>query len=313
MVNTPHREWRRDGQDEGSPQTPSPPRSGPRRLGGSPSTVSPGVRSRLLAPTTPKSRASEMFLSPSPTLRSPAAQAPPRDSDKPIREISFNLKTRLNYAFVKLQNGWQDKTLPELEEALEGSPRKRHERSPVGPAEEYSNAYATAAAGADGAAENSAQSAFLRALSSPKKKPRSESVGQGSPPRLPMFPSHNEPSEVEAIETLMALSSAQKRLPHPARDAGAFLGAQPAALGQFPTFAAAPAPAATVHRSSLSSDSSDSSASSLKRALVKPFGLAPAEVPHQAQQAQHSEVQTDVETDVEEALTSDTEDAPVTD
>ena len=84
-------------------------------------TLSPTThRSRLLPPTTPKTRNTEMFLSPSPKLKSPNGSNSLITKDtKPIREISNDLKTRLNYAFVKLQNGWVDKTLPELEEKLD--------------------------------------------------------------------------------------------------------------------------------------------------------------------------------------------------
>ena len=83
-------------------------------------TLSPVHKSRLLPPTTPKTRNTEMFLSPSPKLKSPNGYNSSITKDtKPIREISNDLKTRLNYAFVKLQNGWIDKTLPELEETLD--------------------------------------------------------------------------------------------------------------------------------------------------------------------------------------------------
>lgn len=83
-------------------------------------TLSPIHKSRLLPPTTPKTRNTEMFLSPSPKLKSPNGNSSLITKDtKPIREISNDLKTRLNYAFVKLQNGWVDKTLPELEETLD--------------------------------------------------------------------------------------------------------------------------------------------------------------------------------------------------
>lgn len=83
-------------------------------------TLSPVHKSRLLPPTTPKTRNTEMFLSPSPKLKSPNGNSSLITKDtKPIREISNDLKTRLNYAFVKLQNGWVDKTLPELEETLD--------------------------------------------------------------------------------------------------------------------------------------------------------------------------------------------------
>ena len=73
-------------------------------------------RTRLLPPTTPKSRQTEVFMSPSPKLRSP--QVSKEIEKKPIKEISNELKTRLNYALMKLQNGWVDKSLPELEHTL---------------------------------------------------------------------------------------------------------------------------------------------------------------------------------------------------
>ncbi|CCK72823.1 transcriptional repressor WHI5 KNAG_0L02050 [Huiozyma naganishii CBS 8797] len=84
--------------------------------------TSPRARS-LLPPTTPKSRNTEVFLSPSQLqeqLKSPSHsnQGSVSKDNKPIKELSHNLKTRLSYAFVKLQNGWVDKTLPELENEL---------------------------------------------------------------------------------------------------------------------------------------------------------------------------------------------------
>ena len=141
----------------------------------------PGTSSLL--PTTPKSRRSEVFLSPSPRLSSPptaAAVAAARRpaGERPIREISHTLRTRLNYALVKLQNGWEDKTLPELETqlapAVETSPRRYHNRFPD-----------SADAG------TSAHTAFMQALG-------------GHPPR----------EEATAVETLMLLSSPTKKQQH---------------------------------------------------------------------------------------------------
>ncbi|EJS41695.1 whi5p [Saccharomyces arboricola H-6] len=133
----------------------------------------------LLPPTTPKSRRSEVFLSPSPRLRSPPTAAANRPSaERPIREISHTLRTRLNYAMVKLQNGWTEKTLPELETelapAVQTSPRRYHNRFPD-----------SADTG------TSAHSAFLQALG-------------GHPPR----------EEATAVETLMLLSSPTKKQQH---------------------------------------------------------------------------------------------------
>lgn len=84
--------------------------------------TSPQHKSRLLPPTTPKTKNTEMFLSPSPKLKSPGGgNSLITKETKPIRDISNDLKTRLNYAFVKLQNGWVDKTLPELEQTLDNT------------------------------------------------------------------------------------------------------------------------------------------------------------------------------------------------
>lgn len=83
----------------------------------------------LLPPATPKTRNTEMFLSPSPKLKSPGGgNSLITKENKPIRDISNDLKTRLNYAFVKLQNGWVDKTLPELEQKFD-HPHHQHHNS----------------------------------------------------------------------------------------------------------------------------------------------------------------------------------------
>lgn len=256
--------------EESSPETPSPPRQGRRSstsLGFLTSPLhpraeaamlrsshasssdngllipqSPNMRSRLLPPTTPKSRNAEIFLSPSPNLKSPGTY---RDNGKPIREISNGLKARLNYAMVKLQNGWVEKTLPELESELSSTgKRQKHDdeddddglnaarlelaRETVLKGSSYNNEYMKDSEGSteeqdlaateEDGASNSAHLAFLRALSSPKKKVKQEGV-----PRSPLQWSKpkkivttekgkdkDHPSEVEAIETLMSLSSPQR-------------------------------------------------------------------------------------------------------
>lgn len=335
---------------QGMPETPSPPRSTRRSsaslgylgspLGGStgpkfvdaPSTTFLGngrknsisrddnnARPRMLPPTTPKSRHNEVFMSPSPKLRSPHVS---KDVEKkPIKEVSNELKTRLNYALIKLQNGWVDKTLPELEQALTTSEKENmmmydiglhhynteHQRamaeqmnlfmSPQGKrrtSSTYVNQFANESSKSfsikgmnlrkasrgedlgtkavkteDGTANssgneedneiemedstdkdyevNSAHSAFLKALSSPKKRiptttqlpvsPLRWTNNKPAPLRLDTSPptkvdpaekeidrdSDNDkdkdtdkpdtsgpPSEVEAIETLMSLASPQK-------------------------------------------------------------------------------------------------------
>lgn len=274
------------GTDGGSPETPSPPRharrsstslgfftsplypraeskndfspSGPGGDGGNNPLLmphSPGMaRSRLLPPTTPKSRNAEMFLSPPPKLKSPSVY---KDNGKPIREISDSLKARLNYALIKLQNGWVDKTLPELENELDepvSSERREQEGQQHrlhGYRGSYRNEYAVENepthlrnhSDDDDDNANSAHSAFLKVLSSPGKrkdnnraiapptsplnwsarsepfKSRSPTTRKPQPPQLqPLKVPHKRqgtkkqqpPSEVEAIETLMSLSSPQR-------------------------------------------------------------------------------------------------------
>lgn len=294
---------------------------------------SPGPKSRLLPPTTPKSRNAEIFLSPSPKLKSPSIQ---KDNGKPIREISNGLKARLNYAFVKLQNGWVDKTLPELENELKSD--KKHgaeyksdeEVSNAGPGltgaflkrSSYSNEFLNTQDDSPlkqgfGAIEeddssNSAHIAFLKALSSPKKKTKQE------PPASPLQWSQqkgssnmpkkekDQPPEVEAIETLMSLSSPQRprsnqefSLPAPPKRPG--LSAQvisPASSASSPssdstqTSKSATGTELDSHRLAMpimQKQSSESSAESLEKSLH-----ADKEVP-----LEYDQQQTDIETDVE--------------
>lgn len=276
--------------DGGSPETPSPPYNARRSStslgfltsplhpraeailsknefsspsgdgGGGLMPASPGMpsRSRLMPPTTPKSRNAEVFLSPPPKLKSPSVY---KDNGKPIREISNSLKARLNYALVKLQNGWVDKTLPELENELDepmssssqGQTQQRIHGQRPGYRGSYHNEYATDGQDSylsshseeEGDNGNSAHSAFLKALSSPKNKKNNREVPPASPlhwsargerhnsqspskqnkPQPPQLPplkvpqqrpnrqqpgKKQPPSEVEAIETLMSLSSPQR-------------------------------------------------------------------------------------------------------
>ena len=151
---------------------------------------SPTSRStRLLPPTTPKSKNHESFMSPTPHLTSPSIY---KESNKPIREISNNLKTRLNYALVKLQNGWVDRTLPELESELnrqqlliqqrqqqqQMSPQQQqqfHQEVFLSPSHHISSSYANKFAHGDdndsndenSDTTNSARLAFMKALASP--------------------------------------------------------------------------------------------------------------------------------------------------
>lgn len=295
---------------------------------------SPNMQIRPLPPTTPKSRASEAFLSPSLILQSPAMQPTPKVSENPIKEISYNLKTRLNYAFVKLQNGWQGKTLPELETELQtsGSPYKRHERLfeiDKHDSFQYNNKNSSVEAGYyddhDEAVENSVRSAFLRALSTPLKKLKQNSTHLATPPRQTLLksacsPSQNQPSEVEAIETLISLSTLQKQKPHSFKDSqnnnssvqGSYM---PLELKPYKNYVSQPQPHlplgfpvnSSSQMFSFSSDFSDTSDISLKRALlVKPFGISSIYTEQHQHHIRHSETKTDVETDIEDSESSET-------
>lgn len=208
------------GSDKGTPEIGGD-RSGPDTMGLS----SPSMKNRLFPPTTPKSRHNEVFLSPTPKLKSPSIY---KESNKPIREISNTLKTRLNYAFVKLQNGWVDKTLPELETEFSQPKKSTYvNKFAQGDATEFGGLNNTPYGSGDSVDGTSAHDAFLKTLSigqvgldehnppttSPMRWPTKNagSVPQ-SPPSIPI--KQKKPStEVEVIETLMSLSSPQKSRP----------------------------------------------------------------------------------------------------
>ncbi|SCU94155.1 LANO_0E05886g1_1 [Lachancea nothofagi CBS 11611] len=299
-----------------SPQTPSPPNDKPRRSSvshgflasplpgsnlkrnsGSEFLIpeSPGIKSRLLPPTTPKSKNTEMFLSPSPKLKSPGVR---KDSERPIRELSNNLKTRLNYAFVKLQNGWADKTLPELESVIDTEKTGSAVDEPV--ARPCNTSYSNRFLEDEELGNNSAHAAFMTALASPKKKQRSGSSSSGTwtissrkppPPPIsiktsekPKAQSKDQPSEVEAIETLMSLSSPKKPTHRKSQD-----------------FTLPPPPPFSQQQQGQSdqpivafSSRSSSSTSSIPNTLAKPFLL-------KSDAGTSTQVLLDVETDVEES------------
>lgn len=198
---------------------------------------SPSAKTRLMPPTTPKSRHTEVFLSPSPKLKSPGVY---KESVKPIREISNNLKTRLNYALVKLQNGWVDKTLPELENELEEEGNAKASTQSRRRTSSYSNIYACDNDDNDSNAmflgsrkvkhnsddnktknnneandgtdtSTSAHLAFLKAISNTTgKKPEKLSTSPMHWQQNRNSPQKKPAPEVEAIETLMSLSSPKK-------------------------------------------------------------------------------------------------------
>lgn len=347
---------------ESSPETPSPPRNGRRsstslgffvspmhRAEGATSRTghsglhenaflvpqSPSVKSRLLPPTTPKSRNAEVFLSPSPNLKSPGTY---KDNGKPIREISNGLKARLNYALVKLQNGWVDKTMPELENELSvGGKRHKNEeddedsetsaaqveyaREALLKGSSYNNEFMTdtedvargtgSSAVEEGDTVNSAHLAFLKALSSPKKKMKQEggprSPLQWSKPKkinTSLEKEKDQPSEVEAIETLMSLSSPQR----PRSSNRDFSLPIPPKVQKFPGSAVSP--------SSSSSRSSIGSQQHPPLTIISGEPTRPITVPIMQKQSSESspepleesydqtklhydQQQTDVETDVE--------------
>ncbi|SCU84366.1 LADA_0D01310g1_1 [Lachancea dasiensis] len=314
-----------------SPQTPSPPTntgdsiklrrssvshgflasplpgSNPKRHSGSDFAIqeSPGMRTRLLPPTTPKTRNAEMFLSPSPKLKSPGVQ---KDTERPIRELSSNLKTRLNYAFVKLQNGWVDKSLNELEPGID--------LAGTAPALSLQNTtYSNRLLEDEDSGNNSAHAAFMHALTSPRKQKRRTSSAisgsgprlgpkawNGSPRRAPVPPpihtnvvdqpksrSKDQPSEVEAIETLMSLSSPKKPSHRKSRESSLPDPPPPLSLPRN-------SPVQLDQTVMALSSRSSSSTSSVPNTLAKPFLLKNEVGPGPGHQ-----VLLDVETDVEES------------
>ncbi|SCU89562.1 LAFA_0E19108g1_1 [Lachancea sp. 'fantastica'] len=258
---------------------------------------SPGVKTRLLPPTTPKSRNQEVFLSPSPKLKSPGIQ---KDTERPIRELSNNLKTRLNYAFVKLQNGWTDKTLPQLESVVSDAPTKTFEVPKLG-----TTAYSNRFLEEEDSGNNSAHAALMNALGSPRKKQRSgssSSSGLVTSPRRGQRPppiitepavedsekkSKDAPSEVEAIETLMSLSSPKKASKHSSQDFTLPPPPIPASRNQQPASQQDPTIVGMSSRSS-------SSGASIPNTLAEPFIL-------KGNSGANTQVLLDVETDVEES------------
>lgn len=198
-------------------------------------------RINVQSPKTPRSRHSEMFLSPSPKLKSPLGHVS-KEPVKPISEISQNLKTRLNYAYMKYQNGWSDKTLNELESELNvvagsnyvnkfaldindtlqntASNINREPTANINDSGKYNNKYNNTLNDKD----TSAHWALLQALSENKKKratskqETSEDDEQGGTdtaevPRLnvtPFPPETNKPIEKVAVETLISLAAPLK-------------------------------------------------------------------------------------------------------
>ncbi|CCD25356.1 transcriptional repressor WHI5 NDAI_0F00370 [Naumovozyma dairenensis CBS 421] len=198
-----------------------------------------------LLPTTPKSKHLEVFFSPSPNLKTPNINTydNTKNDSIPIKEISQNLKTRLNYAFIKLKNGWTEKTLSELENDLASNQTRK-----LNP---FSKSYVNNFVDADEDLEieyptMSANLAFKKALSenydfttkiiSPKKRHLNNNDSIEIQVQEPNINNNNNnnnmmvspikwkgnkqsnttngkeepPSEVEAIETLMSLSSPKK-------------------------------------------------------------------------------------------------------
>lgn len=235
---------------------------------------------KLLPPETPKSKNQELFLSPGLELQSPGNM--PITTNKPIREISNNLKTRLNYAYVKMQHNIQH-SKRSIDDSVTSNTVKPSSYNNVFAQDSDIEAEADISSPdvnsikqdphvkSEEPVENSAQAAFLKALQSPKKKQRSLSSNH---PKITRTSSSSQPSEVEAIETLMSLSSPQKRRPSGSVD-----------------FTLPPPPTASIttnENNNHDSDTKYTSDSLGSPKLTKPVTLN-----------FHSEVQTDIETDLE--------------
>lgn len=318
---------------------------------------SPGKTVSLMPPETPKSKNQELFLSPSLDLQSPVHK-PFTANQKPIREISNNLKSRLNYAYVKMMHHQkkdstdesnatttttytvkpssysnvfaQDSDTEPESVSFERKPDTKTGAGSVsgsGSGSGHGSANSLLEPGIELIEENSAQAAFLKALQSPKKKQRSLS---STHPKITRTSSstddgpNSQPSEVEAIETLMSLSS-----PHKRRPSGSFELTLPAPTPPPPSMSvpmSASASAGTIERPIAIPNPGKSEAKlgpgSIISTSEQPKAQAQAKTQAQANaqgHAQdqsevllgspklskpakltlHSEVQTDVETDVE--------------
>lgn len=171
-------------------------------------------------------------------LKSPSSLNHYDDDEKPpIRQISSTLKTRLSYAMVKLQNGWSNQSLDELEKNMKEEGRssngikgslltspsmKSSKTSPskvskiqVSPNRRVEapnfNRYNHRSINDDG----SANTAFLRAMSksrSPKMKINHKPLPSLKLDQSSLNASNNP--EADAIETLMSLASPQSFKPN---------------------------------------------------------------------------------------------------
>ncbi|CDO92608.1 unnamed protein product [Kluyveromyces dobzhanskii CBS 2104] len=293
--------------------------------------------SSLVPPETPKSKNQELFLSPSFELQSPVHK-PVVANQKPIREISNNLKSRLNYAYVKMQQNMLQQSKRGLDESIAGGNQGTNEVKPSS----YSNVFAQdsdtepeldststakerlALASAaptrrlsvdththttdvklnadleDLVGENSAQAAFLKALQSPKKKQRSLSSTR---PKITRTSSsaNSQPSEVEAIETLMSLSSPHKRKPSGSFELVPSPTARPPPSMSKPKNESSATTVSATDSTDLdktSSTSEDNDSKSSPGSGPDPI-LGSPKLTKPIKMTLHSEVQTDVETDVE--------------
>lgn len=316
------------GNLEGAPSLASPKRfthsshSGEIAIPQSPVGLQHSKFTNLIPPETPKSKNQELFLSPSLELQSPVHK-PVVATQKPIREISNNLKSRLNYAYVKMQQNMLQHSKRGLDESIDDAAQVTNEVKPSS----YSNVFAqdsdteleTLASAIketrnasksvlahdtmglklkddleDLAGENSAQVAFLKALQSPKKKQRSLSSTHPKITRTSSS-SNSQPSEVEAIETLMSLSSPHKRRPSGSFDLALPPPTPPPVNNNSTSAATISASDITTTDSDRTSNPSDDSDSKQgpRPSLGSPKLTKPVKL------SLHSEVQTDVETDVE--------------
>lgn len=245
--------------------------------------VSPTAKwsnSKLRVPSTPRTQNLEFLLSPTTNIKSPHIDEHNEIhlnhldvDDEPIKNVSDRFRIRLNYAMMKVKNGWTDKTLSDLvtleDKSKDSSPnhfgkpfntsysfnkikkenshRRRksdfNETSLISPPRRRFSSYQNDCNFNEaGEIEDSAYNAFLLAISKSKSRngsitgSRKSSYMGGSRnasisysdshgPLSPMTrsrknsftsstttqnPEHT--SEVDAIETLMSLSSPKKSL-----------------------------------------------------------------------------------------------------
>lgn len=157
-------------------------------------------------------------------LKSPQPELHEEEDKKPpIREISSALKTRLSYAFVKVQKDWTNQSLDELEKNIthhddtnfkpdlnkpKTSPSKiiKPVKSPQRKIE-HSRRKLSEDEDEEDSDDGSANAAFLQAISK-TRSPKRRQNNFHQPLVIEPLNNNNNP-EADAIQTLMSLSSPQ--------------------------------------------------------------------------------------------------------